>query len=175
MIETTEPTSTTTIAPDSTMNIDDWMSYGMKMRWAGPAICSTHDGFPASEAEEELFEGGGETCAQFVRLYRDASEKASIEAANDLSVDAECKGFSPVPEHAAWLAIGQTQGFISPQLCETHNQTPLTPEESAEFEEGDPCVHILRQYKDGDERAAVEVNHPPSVWRQPRHAAPPEE
>lgn len=65
-----------------------------------------------------------------------------------------------------WLRQGMTAGFIGPPVCQTHDGTPTTGAEDEQFEETDPCLHILRLYPDGATKAAVEANHSPSVWRR---------
>jgi hypothetical protein len=64
-----------------------------------------------------------------------------------------------------WLAIGYANGWCGPTICETHDGLPLTASEEKEFEDGDPCIHILRLYEDEGVRNGVEENHGPSVWR----------
>jgi hypothetical protein len=57
--------------------------------------------------------------------------------------------------------------FIGPPVCEIHDGLPTSADEDAEFDEhGEVCVHVLRLYRDAAEKAAVEVNHAPSVWRR---------
>jgi len=46
-----------------------------------------------------------------------------------------------------WLSIGQANKWVSGTVCSTHDSIPVTPEEDAEFEEGDPCIHVLRLYE----------------------------
>jgi len=65
-----------------------------------------------------------------------------------------------------WLTQGIEAGFVGPAVCYTHDGLPLSEAELEEFEEGDPCVHILRLYEDADHKAAVETSHSPSIWRQ---------
>jgi hypothetical protein len=64
-----------------------------------------------------------------------------------------------------WLQEGISNGFVGPAICYTHDGLPLSEQENEEFEEGDPCVHILRLYEDLEMKKAVEENHSPSVWR----------
>jgi hypothetical protein len=64
-----------------------------------------------------------------------------------------------------WLQEGIALGFCGPTICYTHDGLPLTQEEDEQFEEGDPCVHMLRLYEDRETKIAVEENHSPSVWR----------
>jgi len=64
-----------------------------------------------------------------------------------------------------WLQEGLANKFCGPAVCYTHDGLPLTDQEYAEFEEADPCVHIIRLYEDEQTKAAVEENHSPSIWR----------
>lgn len=68
-------------------------------------------------------------------------------------------------EFEDWLRQGMDAGFVGPPVCQTHDGTPTTEAEDEEFEEYDPCLHILRLYPDSETKAAVEANHAPSVWR----------
>lgn len=70
-------------------------------------------------------------------------------------------------EFEEWLAYGIEKGWTSPAVCSTHDGIPSTHEEDEEFENGDPCLHILRLYESPEVKAAVEENHAPSVWRKP--------
>jgi len=67
-----------------------------------------------------------------------------------------------------WLAKGLERGFVGPPVCSTHDGIPTTEEEDLEWEEGDPCVHVLRLYEDLETKTEVEANHSPSNWRKPR-------
>ncbi len=69
------------------------------------------------------------------------------------------------PTFEQWVKFGFDRGWVGPPVCETHDGVPLSAEENAEFEQGDPCVHILRLYEDVEHKAAVELEHSPSVWR----------
>ncbi len=64
-----------------------------------------------------------------------------------------------------WLKLGYDLGFCGPDVCETHDGLPMSEAEAEEFEESDPCIHIIRLYVDGEHKAAVEEAHSPSVWR----------
>jgi hypothetical protein len=68
-------------------------------------------------------------------------------------------------EFSDWLQEGLDLGFVGPAICYTHDGLPTTEQEDAEFETGDPCIHILRLYEDKDIKTSVELNHSPSVWR----------
>lgn len=65
-----------------------------------------------------------------------------------------------------WLAIGMKNNWVGPAICYTHDGLPTTVDEDDEFEEGDPCIHILRLYDSMEMRLAVEHNHSPSEWRK---------
>lgn len=68
--------------------------------------------------------------------------------------------------YAEWAEYGVRQGWVGPPVCYTHDGLPLTEDEEEEFEQGDPCVHILRLYPDDYSRANIEMNHAPSNWRK---------
>ena len=65
-----------------------------------------------------------------------------------------------------WLQAGIDAGFCGPAVCSTHDGVPTTRAEDEEFEEGDPCVNIIRLYESPEVKAEVEANHSPSVWRK---------
>lgn len=65
-----------------------------------------------------------------------------------------------------WYQYGLENGFIGPAVCITHDGYPTTADEDDEFEQGDPCLFVIRIYEDDDHRLAVESNHAPSVWRR---------
>ena len=67
-----------------------------------------------------------------------------------------------------WLQIGLDNRWCGPPVCSTHDGIPSSAEEDAEFEGGDPCIHIVRMYEDEAVAKAVEANHAPSLWRKPR-------
>ncbi len=66
-----------------------------------------------------------------------------------------------------WLHIGLERGWCGPPVCSTHDGIPMSEQEEAEFDEGDPCVHIIRLYEDEEHKTAVEDFHSPSNWRKP--------
>ena len=55
-----------------------------------------------------------------------------------------------------WLEIGRANKWVSGTVCSTHDTIPVTPAEDAEFEEGDPCIHVLRLYECEDDFDLVE-------------------
>lgn len=57
-----------------------WLAEGIENGWAGPAVCSTHDGTPITAAEEDEFNEGYDPCVFIIRPYHDAAERAAVEA-----------------------------------------------------------------------------------------------
>jgi len=64
-----------------------------------------------------------------------------------------------------WLKLGYENGWVSPPVCYTHDGLPTTAAEDDEFEEGDPCLHIVRIYEDADHKLQIEENYGPANWR----------
>ncbi len=64
-----------------------------------------------------------------------------------------------------WLEIGIKNNWTGPPVCYTHDGLPTTREEDEEWEDGEPCIHIVRLYENLDKKLYVEDNHPPSKWR----------
>lgn len=64
-----------------------------------------------------------------------------------------------------WLQDGITNGWVGPAVCYTHDGLPTSEAEDTEFEESDPCIHILRLYDGPEIKLEVEANHAPSIWR----------
>lgn len=68
-------------------------------------------------------------------------------------------------EFEEWLALGYANGWVGVPVCATHDGVPMSASEEAEFEDGDPCVHVMRLYESTEVKRSVEENHSPSVWR----------
>lgn len=65
-----------------------------------------------------------------------------------------------------WLELGYKNSWCGPVICSTHDGTPLSESEDAEFTEGfDPCISMIRIYESPVHRVEVEKAHSPSVWR----------
>jgi len=62
-----------------------------------------------------------------------------------------------------WLAYGYQQNWVSNDVCHTHDGVPMSAEECEQFEEDDPCIHILRLYPNRDVKIAVEANNLPNI------------
>jgi hypothetical protein len=65
-----------------------------------------------------------------------------------------------------WLEIGITNKWCGPAVCYTHDGLPTSEAEDIEFEEDDPCIHIVRLYESAEQALSIEENHSPSVWRK---------
>lgn len=65
-----------------------------------------------------------------------------------------------------WMETGIRKGWVGAPICYTHDGLPMSEEEEQEFEEGDPCIHVLRLYDSEETRLKVEANHSPSQWRK---------
>lgn len=54
-----------------TMTFIEWMAYGNVRGWCSDEVCSTHEGLPMSDEEDEAWEGGFDPCIFAVRIYGD--------------------------------------------------------------------------------------------------------
>ena len=59
-----------------------------------------------------------------------------------------------------WIKQGVEHGYCSYPVCEFHDGVPVTKEESEQMMEDNPCILIMRVYKDEDEKGAVESFSP---------------
>lgn len=48
-----------------------WLEEGMRRRWIAAPDCSTHNGIPMREGEEQDFDDGGDPCIIVARVWRD--------------------------------------------------------------------------------------------------------
>lgn len=64
-----------------------------------------------------------------------------------------------------WVKYGLDNNWCGPAVCYTHDGLPTSQAEDDEFEEADPCLHIIRLYEDEGQKKAIEENHSPSLWR----------
>jgi hypothetical protein len=65
---------------------EGWLEDGMAQGWCGPDVCSTHDGTPTTEAEDEEFDAGQDPCLPIIRLYADPETKQAVEKNHSPSV-----------------------------------------------------------------------------------------
>lgn len=62
------------------MDYSEWLQIGLENSWCGPVVCSTHDGTPTTEVEEDNFYSGDDPCIWIVRLYEGPMERQLVEA-----------------------------------------------------------------------------------------------
>jgi len=51
------------------MDIYEWLDYGVAHGFCSDVVCSTHDGFPYTDEEEEEFDAGYDPCITAVRIW----------------------------------------------------------------------------------------------------------
>jgi hypothetical protein len=61
------------------MNFDHWLKYGIEQGFCGPPVCSTHDGIPTSEEEDEAWEEYDDPCVHVIRPYGSSEHKSAVE------------------------------------------------------------------------------------------------
>jgi hypothetical protein len=64
-----------------------------------------------------------------------------------------------------WMSVGIRAGWCGAPVCYTHDGLPTSHAEDEEWEQGDPCIHIVRMYESPEVKEAVEQAHAPSNWR----------
>jgi hypothetical protein len=52
------------------MDVYEWLDYGFAKGYCSPAVCSTHDGLPMTDEENEEWDEGGDPCVHAVRLFQ---------------------------------------------------------------------------------------------------------
>jgi hypothetical protein len=50
------------------MDFETWMKYGYDNGWISDVFCSTHDGGPMTDEEQQEWEDGGDPCMFCVRV-----------------------------------------------------------------------------------------------------------
>lgn len=53
------------------MTFDEWLEIGIANRWATPVVCTTHDGLPMSETEQDNFDYD-DICVHAIRVCQPA-------------------------------------------------------------------------------------------------------
>ncbi len=71
---------------ESLISFDEWVKLGVSNNFIGPPICSTHDGIPMTQQEEEQFEDGDDPCIHILRLYDTIETKQSVEETHSPSI-----------------------------------------------------------------------------------------
>jgi len=62
------------------VTFDEWIQIGVDNKWCGAPVCSTHDGIPMSEEEENMWDEGSDPCHHVVRLYENEEVADAINA-----------------------------------------------------------------------------------------------
>lgn len=70
----------------SKMDFDAWLKMGLENKWVGPPVCSTHDGLPSTEDEDNAWDEGDDPCIHILRLYVDDLEAMLVEQNHSPSV-----------------------------------------------------------------------------------------
>lgn len=51
------------------MNVLEWIDLGVAQGWCSEPVCSTHDGIPMTDVEEQEVEEGWDPCLFVLRLH----------------------------------------------------------------------------------------------------------
>lgn len=140
-----------------------WVRYGVDLGFTASAVCTSHEGVPTSEKEDDRLDVNGEyDCYHVVRLFEDDETRVLAE---ENTLASTC----PAPEREggsdalhSWLAEGVTGGWASAPVCYSHEDVPQTYEEGAEDE---PCVHVMRLFATVEEPEPI-VEQPALVSTQ---------
>ncbi len=68
------------------LDFDSWLKLGLENHWVGPPVCSTHDGLPSTEDEDNAWDEGDDPCIHILRLYVDDLEAMLVEQNHSPSV-----------------------------------------------------------------------------------------
>jgi hypothetical protein len=68
------------------MTFDEWLKFGWEHGWCSPPVCSTHDGVPMSDEEDEAIFDGDDRCIPVMRLYESADVAAEVVASHPPTV-----------------------------------------------------------------------------------------
>ena len=60
-------------------NFEEWLQYGFRHGFCSPPCCTTHDGTPSTEAEDQSWEEGEDPCIHVLRLYESELHKKQVE------------------------------------------------------------------------------------------------
>jgi hypothetical protein len=58
---------------------NEWLEFGIREGFCSAPLCSTHDGIPSTDAEDEEWGEGGDPCIHVIRPYTDDAEKVAVE------------------------------------------------------------------------------------------------
>ncbi len=62
------------------MSFDEWLQYGIAQGWASKTVCSTHDGLPFTDEEEEQWEQGLDPCVHAIRLFETKEDQENVSS-----------------------------------------------------------------------------------------------
>jgi hypothetical protein len=51
------------------MDIEEWLQYGVERGFCSAVVCSTHDGLPLTEEEDQEFDDGYDACVPAIRIW----------------------------------------------------------------------------------------------------------
>lgn len=71
---------------EPTVDFELWLRQGIDNGFVGPPVCSTHDGTPTTEAEDNEMMDGYDPCLHILRLYPDPETRTLVEANHSPSV-----------------------------------------------------------------------------------------
>jgi hypothetical protein len=56
------------------MTFEEWLEIGKQNKWASDPICDSHDTYPVTKEEVELYDDGERPCIDIIRLYKTPEE-----------------------------------------------------------------------------------------------------
>jgi len=59
-------------------------------------------------------------------------------------------------DFSEWMQLGRDNHWVSEIVCDTHDGVPMSEAEWLEFEEGDPCISIMRVYESEEQKREIE-------------------
>lgn len=60
------------------MTYDEWLRYGLDNGYCGAPVCITHDGYPTTEEEDDLYADGDDVCLFLMRPYGPDNEETRL-------------------------------------------------------------------------------------------------
>jgi hypothetical protein len=66
------------------MEFEEWLEHGIVNGFCSKVVCGTHDGWPVSETEEELYSNGADPCSFLVRLGTEVDWEADALSYKEL-------------------------------------------------------------------------------------------
>jgi len=66
---------------------EDWLKVGIEAKWISVPDCTTHNGFPMRDWEEDQFEQGYDPCIVATRIWRDGYQHLTMADFKDVESD----------------------------------------------------------------------------------------